>query len=133
VETPATPSASATPQKRITEIDTLLPPGAGDALPSEITPATEVALPEAPRKPAPLPTNLPEGALVVPTPEGGYATIRKKAKKVGSGEDEVELRELTPEEKAKKRLRYNLIMWSVCFLILFVVFLVLAWPALFKR
>jgi len=120
------------PSKALTEIDTLLPPGAGEALPSEMSPAAEVAIPDAPRKMAPLPTNLPEGAVLVPTPEGGYATIRKKAKTVGHGEDEVELKELSPEEKAKKRFRYNLVMWSVCFMILFVVFLVLAWPALTK-
>lgn len=113
-------------------LDTLLPPGAGEVLSSEAAPGAEVAIPEAPRKSAPLPTNVPAGAVVVPTPDGGYATLRKKSKTVGKGEGEVELKELSPEEKRKKRLRYNLVMWSVCFLILFVVFLVLAWPAITK-
>ena len=117
---------------RATVIDTLLPRGAGDILPSEVAPGTEVVIPDAPRKQPPLPTNVPAGAVVVPTPEGGYATIRKKAKTVGRGDEEVELKELTPQEKAKKRFRYNLVMWTVCVIILLIVFLVLAWPAVMK-
>lgn len=102
-------------------------------------PHQQTAQPTAPVRPVPAPATpspvapLPAPAISIPTPDGGVATVRKKTKVVGSGDDAVELRELTREERAKKRLRYNLIIWSCCFLLLFVVFLVLAWPAIWGR
>jgi hypothetical protein len=56
--------------------------------------------------------------------------VRDKPKTIGQGNDEVELRKLSPEERARRRFRYNLLVWTFCFVILFVVFLVLVWPAI---
>ena len=50
--------------------------------------------------------------------EGGLVRLREPVKTVGYGDDAVELRTLTPEERARRRLRKNLILWTVGLVIL---------------
>jgi hypothetical protein len=107
-------------------IDALLPPGATSDEAASI--ATEqVAIPQAPKRPRPLPSNLPAGAIPVPTLVGGFVAIQEKPKTVGAGDDEFEVRRLTPEEKAKRRFRRNIIMGAFCLAILVVVMLLMMW------
>lgn len=96
--------------------DNLLPPTAGDVVMS--TTLEQVAIPDAPRMMLPPPENLAPGAVAVPTEDGGYVTVRETPKTIGKGDDEIELRRLTPEEKAKRRFRRNVIMFTVCMAIL---------------
>ena len=105
-------------------VDTLLPPG---ALSAEIgAAAQQVALPKAPvRMPKP-PANVPPGAIVVPTPEGEFVTVQETATKViMAGNQAIEVRKLTPKEKAKRRMWKNIIMGVFCLAIMFVVLLIL--------
>jgi hypothetical protein len=83
-------------------VDALLPPGA-DARPGE-----QVALPD-PSRPESAQT-AGEGQVLLPT-DAGYVVLRDPVKTVGEGDDQVELRRADPEERARKRLRKNLILW----------------------
>jgi hypothetical protein len=56
--------------------------------------------------------------LVIPTADGGTVELHEPTKTVGQGEDQRELRQLTPEERARRRFRRNLIMWVVGTLVL---------------
>jgi len=49
---------------------------------------------------------------VIPTEDGGFTTLRDPVKTVGDGDEEIELRALTPEEKARKKFKKNLILWG---------------------
>jgi len=61
-----------------------------------------------------------EGTITIPTETGSLARLYEPVKKVGYGEDEIELRRLTPEEKARRRLVKNIIM-AACGVIFLVV------------
>jgi hypothetical protein len=50
--------------------------------------------------------------IVLPTEDGGYVTLRDPVKTIGVGDEEVELRTLSPEEKARRKLKRNLILWG---------------------
>jgi hypothetical protein len=50
-----------------------------------------------------------------------------RAARPAKGEDEVELRRLTPAEKARRRLVRNILVGGFCLLILFVVLMLLVW------
>ena len=105
--------------------DTLLPPTAGEVVMS--TTLEQVALPTAPRMMLPPPENLAPGAVAVPTEDGGYVTVRETPKTIGKGDDEIELRRLTPEEKAKRRMRRNIIMFCICMALLGIITAVMAY------
>jgi len=130
-------------------IDDLLPPGVA-AVPSEPEPAAppapanerppgaaagestapaaqQVALPQTPKQPAPLQGKLPAGSIVVPTPDGSFVTVRETPRTIGFGDEEIEIRRLTSDEKANRRLRNNLILGGLCVLIILVVFIALVW------
>jgi len=49
---------------------------------------------------------------VIPTEDGKLVTIREPVKTVGDGDEEIELKTLTAEEKEKKKLKKNLIVWG---------------------
>jgi hypothetical protein len=66
--------------------------------------------------------NLPPGAIAVPTEGGEMVVIAESPKTVGSGDEAVEVRRLSPEEKVRRRFRRNAILWTICILILLVVF-----------
>jgi hypothetical protein len=51
-------------------------------------------------------------SIVIPTEDGGQVMVREPVKTVGEGDDEIELRSRTPEEKAKRRLIKNLVLWG---------------------
>jgi hypothetical protein len=70
---------------------------------------------------------LPAGAIAVPTPDGGFVTVRETPKTIGHGDDAIEVRRLSSDEKARRRLRNNLVMGSICLLVIVVVVVVLLW------
>jgi len=74
----------------------------------------QVAVPSAPaRVPAALSS---EPANV------GLVAVKDSLRVIGSGEDEVEVRRLSPEEKTRRRFRKSLILWTICLLVLIAVF-----------
>jgi ribosomal protein S27E len=91
----------------------LLPPGAehtpGTAMPGEERPLPPLTQPT----PATPPT-APPGMVVLPTADGRYKVVKDTAKVIGRGADEVELRRLTPEEKARRRMIRNLVLAFIC-------------------
>ncbi len=122
------PHASAAPPPPTPPQPAFAPPSPASA--PRPTPLAPANIPPAPRAPVPIPAH--QGIAPVPTSAGASTALRNRSKTVGEGEQAVELRQLSREEKAKKRFRYNLIMWSICAFILSAVFLVLVWPALRK-
>jgi hypothetical protein len=64
---------------------------------------------------------------VTPKPvEGGVVRpVEAKSKTVGHGAEKVELRKLTPEEKAQRRRTRNIVMGVSFVVVLFIVFAVL--------
>ena len=112
----ASPSA-ASPSSPDKGIDSLLPPGAAIGA----TPAEEVALPS----PAATPQDASENA--VSTQEGTAFAVREPVKTVGYGDDEVELRQLSSEEKASRGLRRKIIMWTVGLIVIIITMWVLLW------
>lgn len=123
---PGAAGASAAPFAAPTEasaIDSLLPPGAtGEAT---YAAGDEVPLPAAPKRSPIRHLNAPAGAIVVPTPDGGFVSVRETPKTVGEGDDALELKRLSADERAKRRLRNNLIFGAFCLLILFVVLFIM--------
>ena len=85
------------------------------------TPAEEVALPS----PAATPQDASENA--VSTQEGTAFAVREPVKTVGYGDDEVELRQLSSEEKASRGLRRKIIMWTVGLIVIIITMWVLLW------
>jgi len=65
---------------------------------------------------------LPPGTIALPTEDGSVMVVTESPKTVGSGEEAIEVRRLSPEEKARRRFRRNMILWSLCILVLLVVF-----------
>jgi hypothetical protein len=62
---------------------------------------------------------------VIPTGDGSVVTVREPVKTVGEGDDEVELRSRTPEERAKRRLRKNLVLWGFGLIVMAIVLIIL--------
>ncbi len=87
-----------------------LPPGVGGT-PAPITKSGATPIPASAR-------TRQSGAaatgssIVLPTEDGGYVTLREPVKTIGHGDDEIELRTLSPEEKARRKLKRNLILWG---------------------
>ena len=111
---------------RHTVVDTLLPPGA----PSDpaAVPPEHVALPDAPppaRKPMPA---AGPGRLVLPTPDGDYVTVENKegVKTISDRGEEIEIRKLSPEERARRRRVKNIVMFTFAIIILAVVILLMS-------
>lgn len=101
---PLIPPEQNPPEQNLPEasepIESLLPPGAADA---SVVPGAHVPLPVAPR---PVP--------ITPTPtEGNVLAIKDRPKVVGEGDDAVEVRRLSPEEKARRRAVRNVILFIV--------------------
>ena len=109
----ATPSFSprqATPEES-EPLESLLPPGAADP---SVVPQSESPLPAAPRP-----------VLVTAGPvDANPLAVRNQPKFVGQGMDQVEIRRLTAEEKARRRAVRNVILFviSVAILLAFVVY-----------
>lgn len=86
-----------------------------------------MAIPAAPRRGPLTPIQLPAGTSAVPTPGGGFVTIKDTPKTIVHGDEEIEVRRLTPEEKAQRRFRRNLILGCICLAILFAVVVAFVW------
>lgn len=89
--------------------DGLLPPGVDDA------PGEQVALPAGASMAASI-AHRDERTMI--TEEGEVVSLHDPVKTVGDGDEQVELHQLTPEERAARRFRKNLIVWTVGILIL---------------
>lgn len=106
-------------------VDTLLPPGSPadhSAVPTE-----QVALPDAPAPaPRPIPTSGP-GQLVLPTPDGDYVTVENKegVKTITDHGAEIEIRKLSPAERARRRRVKNIVMFTFAIVLLVVVILIM--------
>lgn len=115
VSFPPMPTAEEPPPNQPLDLAaSLLPPGAvaSGGLPASV--GEQRAISTTPvKRPVRMPTNV-EGT-VVPTPDGGYTTLQDRPKKV---EGVAESSKLSPEEKAARRLRMNIIVYTVCFIIL---------------
>lgn len=63
--------------------------------------------------------------IVLPTPDGGVVRLRDPVKMLGSGDDAIELRSRSAEEKEAWRFKKNLIMWVVGLLLLGITIIIL--------
>jgi len=55
---------------------------------------------------------------MLPTPDGGLVRLRDPVKTLGSGDDAIELRSRSSEQKEAWRFKKNLIMWAIGLLLL---------------
>lgn len=90
---------------RRSSVDELLPPGVepSSTTATSAAPSSTIAVVNADGKPA-------EGVVVLPSADGGFVAVRESVKTVEFGGEEVELRKLTPEEKARRRAFRTLFM-----------------------
>ncbi len=97
-ETSAPPAVDAA-AAAVEDVSALLPPGAS-AAPG--APGEQVALPQAPRP-----------ILVPPSqsPEGNGLALRDRPKILGEGADEIEVKRLSPAEKARRRTIRNVVLF----------------------
>lgn len=58
---------------------------------------------------------------MIPTEDGTFVTLREPLRTVGEGDEEIELRSLTAEEKERKKLKKNLIVWGFGLVIIAIV------------
>lgn len=96
----------------------MLPPGAPSEVATTAIPGAEVPLPL--MQPGPLRPVLVAGQ---PAPAQGLAALQtagRDAKPAAAEEQEV--KKLSNEEKSRRRFRRNMVIWTVCVLILFAVF-----------
>lgn len=145
-EPPATPaakpaeSAAAKPRRpkpvesSAPAVTDLLPRGAAsaatDTLAERPVPAPQLADPETPAPQpapsAPKPAPKPTAGIPLPTSDGDVVTVRDEPRIVRDGDEEVEIRRLSPEEKARRRLRKNIVLFVLCLTILLVVLYIFA-------
>jgi len=108
-------------------VDALLPPGAITDGATTTTPGEQVAIPAAPqRAPIAMPSQ-PAGTIALPTPDGGFVALKETPKTIVHGDEEIEVRRLTPQEKAARRFRRNLILGCICIAILAAVMAFFLW------
>jgi hypothetical protein len=131
---PAQPSEKK-PKEKSPAVDPLLPPMASEASP-QLPVGPETLLPRAAaagetraeRKPLPVntPSQSSKGQVLIPT-EKGLVGVREPVKKIQHRGQEIELRQLTPEEKSRRRLIRNAIFFGGCLLLLMLVVLAFNW------
>jgi DNA-directed RNA polymerase subunit RPC12/RpoP len=116
---PARPSREARKKAERSEVDDLLPPAAEKKGGQEQPAAAPQG--EQPVRKHRRPGEAADGSVLIPTEEGKYIALREAVKTVSVGGREVELRRLTPEEKASRRFRRNLFVagFGLIFLIVF--------------
>lgn len=78
-----------------------------------------------PAKKEPTKATRSEPVAMLPTEDGGTVALHDPVKTVGRPGQEIELRQLSPEEKAKRRLTRNIIMVTASLLLLLIVMVVL--------
>jgi hypothetical protein len=121
---PAARPAVADAKKDEISHDELLPPNAGTKDVQDAS-ATKQIPAEAPVQRHRRPGEAADGSVLIPTEEGGYIALREPIKTVSAGGREVELRRLTPEEKASRRFKRNVFV-AVFGLLFLIVFLLVA-------
>jgi hypothetical protein len=112
----ATGGASAAPVQKRPTIDEMLPPGAAPIS----TQTGSAAAPMSPFGTSTSPVGMGAGGaviprvaadtVVIPTEDGRYVAVRQKEKTIRFKGEEVEVRRLTPVEKARKRFIKNMVM-----------------------
>jgi len=117
-----------TAPRRGSRVDQLLPPEAPDLSLGEPAPDVAPRVPwvepqgdERPKAPAVVPVSTrprKEEPVILRTADGGYVAVDDSVKTVRVKGEEVELRRLTPEEKARRRFRRNVVMWAIGALLL---------------
>ena len=63
-------------------------------------------------------SNESEQVVYIPTTEGNFVAVHEPVKTVARGANEVQLRRLSPEQKAHRRRRRTLVTWAICVAIL---------------
>lgn len=114
--------------------DPLLPPSTGGAAPrpkdgSDLLPPGAAGASQAVAERKPLPASIPtrsKDVVMIPT-EKGYIGVHEPVKTVLHHGEEVELRKLTPEEKARRRVVRNTILFLFCVITLIVVTALFRW------
>ncbi len=81
--------------------------------------------PSSPGTMLPQSTGGPARPIVLPTPDGGIVRLRDPVKTIGSGDDAIELRSRSSEQRETWRLKKNLIMWTVGLLVLGITIIIL--------
>jgi hypothetical protein len=77
----------------------------------------------------PLPASIPsrpKDTVLIPT-EKGYVGVHEPVKTIQQHGEEVELRKVTPEEKARRRVVRNTILFALCIIALVVVMALFMW------
>lgn len=131
------PAAASSPSPAKSVADSLLPPGAVPLPPAAggvAVPGAEVPLP-VPQPPAGLnvesfataPQRTADGSVLITTEDGAQIALREPVKTIGKGDDQQELRRLTPEERSRRRRVKNIVLWSAGALLLLITLLLLRW------
>jgi hypothetical protein len=113
------------PSGSSTSIDALLPPGA-DAAPVEERIVEQIPPPEPPQLAPPPFSAAPSTPLAFPALEGSRARPKQRGKTAPRAQPQVEVRQLSSEVKAQRRLRKNAIVFGLCLIVLTIVFYLLA-------
>lgn len=130
---PETPRENPASNRPLPASDPLLPPGTGSAArrtsePADLLPPGAAGAAAGERKPlpAPIPTRSAKDTVQIPTAQG-YVGVHAPVKTVVHRGQEIELRQLTPEEKARRRFVRNTILFVFCVGVLIVVTALLMW------
>lgn len=98
------------------------PPGADDTrgqLPhGGPSPGRQVALPPGAMFAAGPSRRAKDGGVLLPTEDGTVVALRDPVKTIGVGDEERELRQLSAEEKARRRFRRNVVIWILGFVMI---------------
>ena len=106
-------AAEISPETKPSVGEDLLPPGASDS--DRAAAGKQVALASDVKN---QPIAKDDKEITITTEDGTEVTLHEPVKKVGVGENAIELRSLTPEEKSRRRLIKNIIVFSFCVLVL---------------
>ncbi|MBW3597462.1 MAG: hypothetical protein KY475_09335 [Planctomycetes bacterium] len=121
----ASKKKSAAVEKKQSKADELLPPAAAKS--RETTKKRPAEVEEDSATPAGRPGVAADGSILVPTDDGRYVALREPVKTVGKGDREIELRRLTPDEKAARRFKRSLFLATFGLLFLILSMLVMAY------
>jgi hypothetical protein len=59
------------------------------------------------------PVSGPARPISVSSGDAGLFNLREPVRTVGVGDDAIELKSLSPEEKARRRLKKNILLWGI--------------------
>ncbi|QDU98062.1 hypothetical protein Pla8534_59230 [Lignipirellula cremea] len=125
---PSSPAKSSSPRAKSAaddllppgaEADDLLPPGADDNIDDLLPPGADASAPGERVAVTEKPQVLADGTVIITTNDGDQISLKEPVRKVVSaGGEERELHTLTPEEKARRRLIRNVVVFSFCVIVL---------------